>query len=392
MDFSACDLFPFSTRKQWTDLAYRIAYPVLNLMANNRFKEESLMEYSPIWDGRSKNVAYMEAFGRLLAGISPWFNSNIECETESKHQKELFQLALQSCVNAVDPKVPDYLEWGIEPQSLVDAAYLANAFIRSPRLWDNLNLITRNRYIEEFKKLRNIKPFFSNWLLFRAMIEAFLLFIDEKYEVDTIFHILSTINKWYIGDGWYSDGPLFALDYYNSFVIHPMVVEITEICKSHSIITPISFELALNRMQRYNQQLERLISPEATYPVIGRSITYRMGIFQSLALSVWKYSLPPMLTNGQIRYALSSVMERMFNCDDIFTEQGLLNLGFLGHQPEIADYYTNTGSLYMTSLVFLPLGLDFDHDFWTSENKNWTSKKAWTSEYFSKDYKQSILN
>jgi len=35
---------------------------------------------------------------------------------------------------------------------------------------------------------------------------------------------LNKINEWYLSDGWYSDGAEFSLDYYNSFVIHPMYV------------------------------------------------------------------------------------------------------------------------------------------------------------------------
>ena len=31
----------------------------------------------------------------------------------------------------------------------------------------------------------------------------------------------------------------------------------------------------------------------------------------------------------------------------------------------VADWYTNNGSLYMTSLAFLPLGLPAAHPFWT---------------------------
>ncbi len=40
-----------------------------------------------------------------------------------------------------------------------------------------------------------------------------------------------------------------------------------------------------------------------------------------------------------------------------FDEENLLKLGFAGHQPDLSNYYTNNGSLYMTSLVFMALGL-----------------------------------
>ena len=45
------------------------------------------------------------------------------------------------------------------------------------------------------------------------------------------------MNEWYKGDGWYSDGPEISFDYYNAYVIHPMMVEVTEAIKD----TPVSY-------------------------------------------------------------------------------------------------------------------------------------------------------
>jgi hypothetical protein len=154
--------------------------------------------------------------------------------------------------------------------------------------------------------------------------------------------------------------------------------------------SPVSLDLALRRMRRYDRQIERLISPEGTYPAIGRSLTYRMGAFHTLALSAWKYGLHEQLSNGQVRAALTAVMKRLFAMPGVFDDNGFLRLGMTGHQPGISDYYTNAGSLYITSLVFLPLGLAPDHDFWTAAPEAWTSKKAWSGEPFTKDYHESI--
>ena len=92
-------------------------------------------------------------------------------------------------------------------------------------------------------------------------------------------------------------------------------------------------------MQRFNTFIERLISPEGTFPAFGRSVVYRMGAFQSLALAAWKYGLPEGLTNGQVRSALSAVMRNMFSVDGNFDDKGFLALGFAGHQPDLANYY-----------------------------------------------------
>ena len=382
---------PVNDRTYWVDLLYRISEPVLKNMSKGELKKNMPLEFSPAWDNRNSNVAFMEAFGRLMAGIAPWFNLPDDETPEGKQRKQLREWALLSYANAVNPDNPDYLLWSGSGQVLVDAAFLANSFIRAPKvLWEPLDEVTKERYIKEFKSLRSIRPSYSNWLLFRAMIEAFLVSIDEEYDVYALDISIRKMNEWYLGDGWYSDGPEFSFDYYNSFVIQPMLVEIIEVMNSKKINSPIRFDLALRRMQRYNQSIERLISPEASFPAIGRSMTYRMGVFQTLALSAWKYDLPKTMTNGQVRNALTCVMKRMFSMDGNFNKEGFLQLGLVGHQPEIADSYTNTGSLYLTSFVFLPLGLPEDHQFWTSPAEEWTSLKAWSGKPFLKDYHESV--
>lgn len=379
-------------RQYWVDLLYRTAAPILENMSKGELKKNMDVELSPTWiKGRNTNVVYLEAFGRLMAGIAPWLALPDDNTKEGKLRKKMRDWALKSYKNAVDPNSKDYLLWKGENQILCDAAYLVNSFMRAPQaLWQPLDQETKQRYIEILKSLRSIRPAYNNWLLFRGMVETFLISIGESYDGYAVEVALQKMNEWYLGDGWYSDGPEYSLDYYNGYVMHPMYVEMLEVVEKKRINSPVKLELALRRMQRYNVLLERLISPEAAYPAMGRSMTYRMGAFQTLALAAWKFELPKQLSNGQVRSALTAVMKRMFANTENFTPNGYLQLGFVGHQPNIADYYTNNGSLYMTSLVFLPLGLPADHPFWTDPAQPWTSQKAWEGVPFPKDYHQSI--
>ncbi|MDD3787846.1 MAG: DUF2264 domain-containing protein [Petrimonas sp.] len=377
-----------SDREYVAGLAYKMAMPVLSNMAKGELRKNMQVELSPSWDGRDQGVTYMEAFGRLMAGIAPWLALPDDNTSEGKQRKQLREWALKSYAQAVDPASPDYLLWRKEGQPLVDAAFVAESFIRAPKsLWEPLDEQTKKRYIEEFTQLRRVDPPYSNWLLFSATIEAFLMSVDAPYDAYRIHSALRKIDEWYVGDGWYSDGEHFAFDYYNSFVIQPMYVETLEICVDKKrIANQNQLDIAIKRIQRYAQIQERLISPEATFPVFGRSMTYRMGVFHALALVAWKEQLPEELSEGQVRNALVSTMKRMFAVDGNFNEKGYLQLGFAGHQPGMADSYTNNGSLYLTSLAFLPLGLPASHSFWTSAPQDWTSKKAWSGQPFPKDH------
>lgn len=359
---------PVSDRQQWAELCYRIAAPVLENMSKGEQQKNMQLELSPTWDGRDKRVAYMETFGRLMAGISPWLALPDDDTEEGKMRSQLREWALLSYRNAVDPESPDFLLWETpSTQRLVDAAYIAESFLRAPEAtWMQLDDITRRRYIERFQRLKIVRPAYNNWLLFRGLIEAFLMSVGEEADQYALCVAANKINEWYLSDGWYSDGPEMALDYYNAYVIHPMYIEMLEVLNKHGFWTPISPNLAIKRMQRFNVFMERLISPEGTYPAFGRSVVYRMGAFQTLAMAAWRYGLPEGVSNGQVRSALTAVMNNMFRVEGNFNESGFLQLGFAGHQPDLSNYYTNNGSLYMTSLVFMPLGLSPDHPFWTA--------------------------
>jgi hypothetical protein len=375
-------------RSYWSDLAYKISAPILSNMSKGELSKNMQLELSPAWDGRDKRVSYMEAFGRLMDGIAPWLALPDDDSAEGKQRKQLREWALKSYAHAVNPDSPDYLLWRKEGQALVDAAFLAGSFLRAPKqLWEPLDELTKKRYIEEFTQLRRIDPPYNNWLLFSATVETFLLSIDAQPDMYRIHSAIRKIEEWYVGDGWYSDGEHFAFDYYNSYVIQPMYVQVLEtLVEKKRLSQEKQLALARKRMQRYGIILERLISPEGTFPVFGRSMTYRLGVFQPLALLAWKTNLPEELSEGQVRAALTCTMKRIFSVEGNFNESGFLQLGFAGHQPGLADGYTNNGSLYLTSEIFLPLGLPDDHSFWTSDPQDWTSKKAWNGVKFPKDH------
>lgn len=381
-----------SDRELWAGILYQMAAPVLSNMSEGKLQENMLVELSPTWDGRDKRVTYMECFGRLMAGLAPWLSLPDDDTAEGIQRKQLREWALKSYAQSVDPESKDYLLWRKEGQPLVDAAYIAESFLRGyDALWVPLDDLTKQRYIAEFQQLRRVDPPYTNWLLFSSTVECFLKKAGAQTDYYRITSVLRKVDEWYVGDGWYSDGEDFAFDYYNSFVIHPMYVECLEVMTNGGKqniwnVKGGNFPNALKRMQRFGMILERFVSPEGTFPVFGRSITYRTGVLQPLALLSLRGWLPKELPAGQVRAAMTAVIQRMFGDNRNFNAEGYLTLGFNGSQPNISDWYTNNGSLYLASLAFLPLGLPADAPFWTDAPQPWTSKKAWGGEDFPKDH------
>jgi hypothetical protein len=387
--FKSNDHFEGSDRAYWVALLEKIAAPVLDNMSRGMLRKNMVMEVSPAWDNRDKTVGYMEAIGRLLAGMAPWFALPYEDTKEGRLRKRLHDQALQSLANGVNPESPDLLNWGNVhlAQPLVDAAFIAQAFLAAPQaLWEPLDTVTKTRFIHAFKSLRQIKPGNNNWVLFAAIIESFLLSLGEEFDAERIDTAIDKILHWYVGDGWYSDGPVFAMDHYNGYVIQPMLVEVLKVNVAKGRHKQEVFDLTYKRMQRYASFLERCISPEGTYLVVGRSSTYRAGTFQPLVKLALDNHLPEEIEPAQVRCALTAVLKNLF-IPATFTKEGWLQLGLVGdRQQDLADSYSNTGSMYLTSFVFMALGLPGTHEFWSKPFAEWTQRKAWSGKPFNRDH------
>lgn len=373
-------------RDYWVKTLCKISWPVIHNLAESTLRKNMPVEVPPGIDDAARHVSHLEAVGRTLAGIAPWLALPDDNTTEGLLRKKMRDEVLKGLKNAVDPSNPDYLNFRTYQQPIVDAAYLALAFLRAPQaLWAPLDTLTKKRYAEEFKALRNRTGAYNNWLLFAGLNETFLLTIGEEYDPARIEIARHKISEWYAGDGWYSDGPKFSMDYYNDFVIHPMYVTMLKILTDRKMATQSEYDEALRRMIRHSEFSERIIAPDGTYPIIGRSATYRTAAFQTLAQVALMELLPPHIAPSQVRCALTKVFHNMYDGNQNFDVNGWLVLGFNGHQPEMADVYTSTGSLYMATLGFLTLGLPANNKFWTDAAADWTSKKGWNGLTIKKD-------
>ncbi|MFI3269199.1 MAG: DUF2264 domain-containing protein [Rikenellaceae bacterium] len=381
-----------SDRAYWAKLAYEMAAPVLKNMAEGKLSTNMEVEVGADWGKKSKRIAYIECFGRLMSGIAPWLTLPDDDTEEGKMRKQLREWALKSYANAVDPENPDYLVWNTGHVT-VDGAYVAESLLRGyDALWLPLDEVTKQRYLELFAYQRKNDPPYTNWLLFSSTMEAFIAKAGGEFDKYRTSMAIRKVDEWYVGDGWYADGQGgLCFDYYNSYVIHPMYLETLEVLRKMKIWSNLKYEPyyknALKRTQRYAMILERLISPEGTFPVFGRSITYRMGAMQPLAMLAWYDRLPATVSRAQVRSALTAVMHKMFDEGDVYNDKGFLSLGFTSKsQMEVVNHYTNNGSLYMNSLTFMPLALPASHPFWTDAPQPWTSKKAWEGLPFPEDH------
>ena len=393
ISLSVCAWSKNNDRQVWVSTMDRFARPVLENFTRGTLKANMPVEKIEGSTRKLEKYTHLEALGRLLDGMAPWLELGPDETREGKLRAEYIGLACKAIANAVDPASPDHLNFNKGHQPLVDAAFLCQALLRAPtQLWGNLDEVTKVRLVAELKSSRVIKAYENNWLLFASTIEAALLEFTGEYDAErAIYGVRRFRDEWYKGDGLYGDGKAFHADYYNSYVIHPMLYQVLQILSKHGVAEASDFlPVEAERYARYAAILEALISPEGTFPCVGRSICYRCGAMHALSDVALRGMLPEGISPAQVRCALTAVISRQMNARGTYDSNGWLTLGFAGHQPGLAEYYISTGSLYLCSFAFVALGLPASDPFWSAPAEPWTACKAWGGKDLKADH--SIKN
>ena len=372
-------------RQEWLENLLKITGPVMDHLSAGTLKASLPLDYHP----ERAAFAPLEAFGRSMLGLAPWLEADPAAldPQEREMQRAWREKTLQALARAVDPASPDFMLFDRGGQPLVDTAFLAHAVLRAPTaLAGALSPDVRKNLAEAFRSSRKIPAYNSNWLFFTAMVEAGLRTLGEEYDPMRLLTALRCFQGWYLGDGVYGDGPDFHWDYYNSFVIQPMYADLVNFF-APEIPEIEAMRAGVNaRAARYASILERMIGPEGSYPVVGRSICYRFGAFQMLSQAALQHRLEPHLTPAGVRCGLTAVIRRVMAAEDMFDGDGWLRPGVIGYQPELGEPYINRGSLYLCSAVFLPLGLSPADPFWADPDAPWTGKTVWAGGHIPIDH------
>lgn len=365
---------PNTDRAAWVGRAITIFGPVLRALAAGRLRATMPVESSGT--GRAE-VTHLEAVGRTLMGLAPWLDLPATPDAEGTRRAEFARLVHDGLDQGTRPGGPDLLNFDKGSQPLVDAAFLAQALLRAPTLWQSLGQPLQTRIVDAMVSSRVILPGPNNWLLFAATVEAFLKVAGYRaWDRMRVDYALRQHEQWYKGDGLYGDGASFHFDYYNAYVIQPMLVDVLAACADDRPAWQAMREPMLTRARRYAAIQERVIAPDGSFPPVGRSLAYRCGAFQGLAQAALRHDLPKEVPPGQARAALSAVIARTLDAPGTVDGDGWLTLGLCGHQPGIAETYISTGSLYLCSAAFLPLGLPHTDPFWTDAPIDWTARRA----------------
>jgi hypothetical protein len=374
-------------RESWVAILDRICRPLFNALKERRLKAVMPVEAVAGAEQGRRKTTYLEALGRALAGLAPWLEHGPTTGAEGELRARYCEMARAAIAAGVDKTSPDYMDFGGDRQTIVDTAFLSLAMLRAPHeLREKLPSAVRAQLAEAMRATRTGLAPFNNWLLFVAAIEAGLFALDEPWDRARVDYALRELSGWYAGDGTYGDGPHTHHDYYNSFVIHPFLLALMDAVGKQDAAWGAMAVAIRERATRYAAIQERMIAPDGTYPIVGRSIAYRCGAFHLLADAALRHALPKEVAPEQVRGALTAVMRRTLTPTGTFDAAGWLRIGLVGHQPSVGEAYISTGSLYLCTTAFLPLGLPAEDRFWSGAATHWSSVKIWSGADFKADH------
>lgn len=249
-------------------------------------------------------------------------------------------------------------------QPLVEAASIALALrLTRPQLWDRLDDGVRQRVADWLGDALTAEPWPCNWELFPVTVGGFLYAVDQTSDTarTAIDRGLERIERWYVGDGWYTDGAGRAFDYYNGWAMHLYPV-------LHAWLDddPRLLELYGGRLARHLTDYARLFGGDGAPMRQGRSLTYRFATTAPLWLGALTGHTP--LPPGETRRLASGAL-RYFLRRGAVDERGLLTLGWHGPDPDVLQGYSGPASPYWASKGFLGLLLPPEHEVWTAREE-----------------------
>lgn len=136
------------TIKVWHSAVRRLLFGTIDSFSNGGLKVDL-----PICGNdnylRYIETTYLEYVGRMLCGLSPILESSIDSlniNISSLHQ---------GLSNITNLQHPDFIKADNGSHRLVDAAFLALAFVRSPQvLWGSMAEPTKRKIIDMFVKTK----------------------------------------------------------------------------------------------------------------------------------------------------------------------------------------------------------------------------------------------
>jgi len=299
-------------------------------------------------------AAELEGFARPLWGLAPLAAGGGAVDWEP-HRRGL--------ASGSDPGHPEY--WGDagghKDQRLVEMAPIAFALALVPeQLWEPLDRTSRRNLARWLGQINRVALPDNNWLFFRVIVnEALARLGAEQADEAAQAAALDRLESFYLGEGWYSDGPTPRRDYYVAFSLHFYGLLYAALAGARDPARAGRFR---ERAALFARDFARWFADDGAALPFGRSLTYRFaqGAFWGALAFAGVEALPW----GEVK-GLALRHLRWWAGRPIADNGGVLAIGYAYPNLMMSEEYNSPGSPYWAMKFFLPLALPDSHPFWT---------------------------
>ncbi|MEU6253975.1 DUF2264 domain-containing protein [Streptomyces sp. NPDC047043] len=294
-------------------------------------------------------AAELESFARPLWGLAPL--------AAGKGEVPHADLWVRGLASGSDPDHPEY--WG-EPgdhdQRIVEMAAIGFALALAPEaFWDPLTGRERDRLARWLLSALPRETADNNWHFFPVLIGLGLHRVGVPHDHSAIRTRLERLETFWLGDGWYSDGPTERRDYYVPWAMHFYGLLYAQLAENGDRFR--------ERAARFAHDFRHWFADDGAAVPYGRSLTYRWA--QAAFWGALPFAGVDALPWGEVKGLLLRHL-RWWQGRPVTGPDGLLSIGYGYPQPALAEQYNAPGSPYWSLKAFLPLALPADHPFWTA--------------------------
>jgi hypothetical protein len=300
-------------------------------------------------------AAHLEGFARPLWGLAPAAAGGADWIDWAPIRAGL--------ANGTDPNHRDY--WGPArdiDQRLVEMAALGFTLAMVPeKIWDPQSAAAKEHIAAYLTHAHGLAYANNNWKFFRLMIEAGLRRVGiVPTETGLATQFRAELDAFYIGEGWYRDGPLRRVDHYIGFAMHFYGLLLAKLGWDDAIAAGL-----VPRARLFAEHFQHWFADDGAVVPYGRSMTYRFAtgaFWGALAYGDDTPGLPwPVIKGLYMRHL------RWWAARPIMAPGGILSVGYAYPNLLMSENYNSPGSPYWALKVFLPLALPDDHPFWQAE-------------------------
>jgi hypothetical protein len=301
------------------------------------------------------HAAELEGFARPLWGLAPLTAGGADFDSWDLYRRGLS--------NGCNPKHPEY--WGAPgdlDQRFVEMAAIGLSLALVPHeIWEPLEPDAQKNLVRWLMEINRHEVPDCNWLFFRVLVNLGLAKVGAEHDAASMHAALDRLETFYLGDGWYSDGPNARRDYYIPMTIHYCGLLYSRLADAYD---PERAQRFRERAALFAQDFIHWFDTDGANLPFGRSLSYRfaLGAFWSALAFADIEALPWGVLKG---LALRHL--RWWSRRPIFRPDGTLSIGYSYPNLNMGEQYISPNSPYWAMKYFVSLALSESHPFWQAQ-------------------------